>query len=353
MGSGNRLFDPNSGMQAQTPRNWERRDFVKGVAALAGASGLSAYDMRSAAAELPLETTRIRIDDPPVTCVAPQLVAEALLKAEGFTDIQYPKLDSTGGERAVGSGKVDIDLAAVGPLITSLDAGAPIVVLAGVHLGCYELFGTERVRAIRDLKGKTVPIDSVGGPQHVLLSSMAAYVGLDPRKDINWVVHPSEESMELLGEGKVDGFMAFPPEPQQLRAKKIAHVIVNTSTDAPWSQYYCCMLNVNRDFAQKYPVATKRAARAILKAADLCAEQLERMARLLVSKGFTQNYDFALETLKEVRYNAWRTYDPETTIRFHALRLHEVGMIKSSPQKLIAQGTDWRFLNELKRELKA
>jgi NitT/TauT family transport system substrate-binding protein len=27
-------------------------------------------------------------------------------------------------------------------------------------------------------------------------------------------------------------------------------------------------------------------------------------------------------------------------------------MIKSSPQKLIAQGTDWRFLNALKKEMK-
>lgn len=52
-------------------------------------------------------------------------------------------------------------------------------------------------------------------------------------------------------------------------------------------------------------------------------------------------------------YNAWRTFNPEDTLRFHALRLHEVGMIKSSPEKLIAQGTDWRFLNELKKELKA
>jgi NitT/TauT family transport system substrate-binding protein len=39
-------------------------------------------------------------------------------------------------------------------------------------------------------------------------------------------------------------------------------------------------------------------------------------------------------------------------VRFWALRLHEAGVIKSSPQKLIAQGTDWRFLNELKKELK-
>jgi NitT/TauT family transport system substrate-binding protein len=40
-------------------------------------------------------------------------------------------------------------------------------------------------------------------------------------------------------------------------------------------------------------------------------------------------------------------------VRFFALRLHEVGMIKSSPSKITTEGTDWRFLNELKRELKA
>jgi hypothetical protein len=42
----------------------------------------------------------------------------------------------------------------------------------------------------------------------------------------------------------------------------------------------------------------------------------------------------------------------EDSLRFYALRLHEVGMIKSSPNALLAEGTDWRFLNELKRELK-
>jgi NitT/TauT family transport system substrate-binding protein len=50
--------------------------------------------------------------------------------------------------------------------------------------------------------------------------------------------------------------------------------------------------------------------------------------------------------------NQWRQHDPEDTVRFDALHLHEAGMINSSPQKLIAQGTKWRFLNELKRELK-
>jgi NitT/TauT family transport system substrate-binding protein len=30
-----------------------------------------------------------------------------------------------------------------------------------------------------------------------------------------------------------------------------------------------------------------------------------------------------------------------------------VGMVTSSPNRLLAEGTDWRFLNEIKRELKA
>ena len=78
----------------------------------------------------------------------------------------------------------------------------------------------------------------------------------------------------------------FPPEPQELRARKIGHVILNTATDRPWSQYFCCMLFGNRDFVREHPVATKRVLRAILKAADLCAAEPERAAQQLVDGGF-------------------------------------------------------------------
>jgi NitT/TauT family transport system substrate-binding protein len=84
----------------------------------------------------------------------------------------------------------------------------------------------------------------------------------------------------------------------------------------------------------------------------LCALQPEHAAHFLVDKGFTPRYDYALQTLKEIPYGKWAEYSPEDTVRFYALRLHEVGMIKSIPQKIIAEGTDWRFLNELKKELK-
>jgi NitT/TauT family transport system substrate-binding protein len=177
-------------------------------------------------------------------------------------------------------------------------------------------------------------------------------VGLDPRKDINWVTHLPAEAMQLLAEGKIDAFLGSPPEQQEFRAKHIGHVMVNGTLDRPWSQYFCCMVVGNGDFVQKHPVATKRALRAILKAADVCTREPERAARLLVDKGYTKNYDYALQALKEIPYGNWREHNPEDTVRFYALRLHEAGMIKSSPQKIIAEGTDWRFLNEIKKEMK-
>jgi len=113
------------------------------------------------------------------------------------------------------------------------------------------------------------------------------------------------------------------------------------------------MLGGNREFVQKHPVTTKRVLRAILKAADLCAAEPAGMARQMVERGFTDHYDYAVQALKEVPYDRWREYDAEDTVRFFSLRLHEIGMIRSSPQKIISEGTDWRFLNEIKRELKA
>jgi NitT/TauT family transport system substrate-binding protein len=222
----------------------------------------------------------------------------------------------------------------------------------GLHIGCYELFSTDRIRSTRDLVGKKVAIPGLHTGRHLMLSAMLAYVGIDPRNDINWVTHPPDESMQLLGEGKIDALLGFPPEPQELRATGIGRLLVSMTVDRPWSQYFCCFVAANRDFVHKHPVATKRALRALLKAVDVCGLEPERAAHVLVDQGFAPQYDHTLQALKELPYGHWWEYERADTVRVYALRLHEVGMIKSSPQKILAQGTDWRFLNELKRELK-
>jgi hypothetical protein len=197
---------------------------------------------KALAAEPPPEITTVRFEKDPTTCIAPQAFQE-LLRAEGFTDIRYVLATEAHLRRAdaaksgavsdmIAHGEVDFGREFAPAHVMAMNAGAPITILSGLHLGCFEAFG-------------------------------------------------------------------------------------------------------------------------ILKAADLCVSEPERVAQLLVDQGYTKRYDYALQALSEIRYDVWRDYDPEDTLRFYALRLYEAGLIKSTPNKLIAEHTDWRFLNELKRELKA
>ena len=327
-----------------------RRSFLTTLS-LAGASSFVRIPS-TLAAEGPPETTVIRLARQPTICVAPQFVAEELLRVEGFTDIRYVDTLAPEVPEAVARGKVDYSLAYASQFVASIDAGEPVTLLAGVMVGCFELFGKEGIRSIGELKGKTVGVQALGSTPHVLLTVLAAHVGLDPVKDIHWVTDPTIKPIELFVQGKIDAFLGFPPEPQDLRARHIGNVLINTAVDRPWSQYFCCMLAGNPDFVRKHPVATKRVLRAILKAADLCATDPVAAAQRLVDGRFTPRYDYALQTMREPPYDKWREYDAEDTVRFYSLRLREAGFIKSSPQKILAEGTDWRFLNELKRELK-
>ena len=302
----------------------------------------------------PPETTTVRLGKIYGICIAPQYVAEDLLRAEGFTDIRYVATNpGISTALALARGEIDFTTNYAPPMAISIDAGEPITIVGGEHVGCFEVFAREGIRSIPDLKGKNVGVQSIGSSQHVFLSVIAAHVGLDPAKDIHWVTSTSPKPMELFADGKIDAFLGLPPEPQELRGRNIGRVIVNSVLDRPWSQYFCCVLAANREYIRKYPVATKRVLRAIVKAADLCASEPTRVARQIVDAGFTPSYDYALQTLKEIPYARWREYNPEDAVRFYALRLREAGMIKSSPNKILADGTDWRHWNELKRELKS
>ncbi len=327
-----------------------RRRFLT-TASMAGVVGL--VDPPAVLAdEGSLETTAVRLAKTPDICGAPQFVAEELLGAEGFSDIRYVDVPNPTAEW-IGRGEVDFSFGFASTLLPAIDAGAPIVILAGLHVGCVEVFGNKGIHRIADLKGKQVGVQFLGSAPHVLLSIMAAQIGLDPANDIRWITGSKIDPMQLFVDGQVDAFVGSPPWSLDLRERRIGDIILRTAVDRPWSQYFCCMLGGNRSYVKNHPVATKRVLRAMLKATDLCATEPVQVARRLVDGGFTPRYDFALQTLSENPYDKWREYDAEDTIRFYALRLHEVGFIKSSPQKMIADGTDWRFLNELKRELKA
>jgi NitT/TauT family transport system substrate-binding protein len=256
------------------PITQSRRRFLT-MPGLAGASSLACAP-RALAAEGALETTTVRLVNDRSICIAPVFVGEELLRAEGFTDVRYVEVAAVDIPEALARAKVDFG-ALFGPqFVAATDAGKPITLLAGLHVGCFELLAREGVHSIADLKGKSVGLKSA---PPALLRLMAAQVGLEPERDIRWVTDPALKPIELFAQGKIDAFLGFPPEPQELRAGHVGHVIVNTTVDRPWSQYFCCMLAGNRECVRKHPVATKRVLRAMLKAADLCGSDPTRAAQ--------------------------------------------------------------------------
>ncbi len=302
-------------------------------------------------AEAPPEVTRIRITEGPFLCFAPNYVAEEFLRMEGFTEIEYARLDIS--TTATVARLADFGVVGAPALLPAIDRGLPISTLAGIHVGCWEFFASDRVRAVRDLRGRRIAVGAIDAPDHVFVASILAYVGINPRRDVQWVLSGSlARSMAMFEAGEVDAFLAFPPQPQDLHARKVGHVLIDTTRDRPWAHYFCCMLTARREFVEKHPFATKRALRAILRAADVCAEDPARAARLLAKNGFETRTDLSESVLKTLRYDAWREVHPADTIRFHANRLHEAGLIRMTPQRILDQGCDWRFLDELRREMK-
>ena len=178
-----------------------------------------------------------------------------------------------------------MDLAA-GQLV-AMDDGHPLVILAGVHVGCYQLFGTNGVRTVRDLKGKTVAVPALGSGPHLLLSIIAANIGLDPRKDITWV-DASRRGVDRPSSPRARSTPSWASRrsPRSCAPRRSG---TSWSTPPPTSRGLstsAAWWPRTGSSSRKHPVATKRALRAILKATDVCAREPARAAQFLVDKGY-------------------------------------------------------------------
>ncbi len=353
------------------PHPLSRRAFLR-VAASAGLASAGAVllgacgsddDNRSptstpgAVVDPPPETTTIRL--PKQTEVfqprnAPLYIAEQFLLAEEFTSVRYIELPRGGPEQSepLAAGEIDIGIPYASSVTIAADAGDQLVILAGVQNSQFVLFGNDRVQSLRDLKGKRIwgKRDATDG-SYSLMATLLAYVGIDIQREVEFVELSVAELVPQFLAGTIDAMNIVRPYSTGLRNANIGHVLIDGMVDPPWSQYFGSMAMANRDFVEKHPAATKRALRAIMRATDVCAKEPERAARYLLDNGYTQfTYESTLDGIPGQSFAVWREFNPEDTVRFSALRLREAGLVKSTPDQLIARATDWRFLNEIKRE---
>jgi NitT/TauT family transport system substrate-binding protein len=349
------------------------REHVMRRRALLGAAGASLVvacaptsgsTVETAAPSLgPLETTTVRIASP-FACDPPLWLANDFLLEEGFTDIRY--IDAAGRPRDWAT-KGTVDFGAVHPEehVAAVDAGAPLLALAGLHSGCQEVWVGPGIASIRDLRGKRIAVfkKDTGDQFFNFFATALAYVGIDPLKDVTFFEVDRGYSVMLNAfvDGRSDAFLAAADGAALLRRnpRSLSTKILDQSADKPWSQYFCCLLVANRDWARQNPVAAKRFTRAVLRASDATVKDRPGAARKgvghftsILPLGSLSVEQILNETIAMPSYD-WRELEPEETLRFFALRLNDVKLIKSTPTQIIAQGSDVGFMHQLRKELKA
>lgn len=330
-------------------------------AAVAGTGALAACARLSGAASIaepgPPETTAVRIVSPPECCPGLGL-AEGFLRDEGFNDISIAAQNFT-TRRWIADGLADVAPAHPEFMVAAIDAGLPLTVLAGLHSSCLELWADPSIATVGDLRARRISVRSkdMSDQFFVFFAALLGYVGIDPLKDVHFVEAGADEYSTMISayvEGRADAVLAGGVQgPILRRLKAPGHVIFDTMTTKPWSQYGCCHLVAHRDWARRNPNAAKRVTRAMLRATDAAAKDPARAARDYAAAGLgSKDASLVSAAMAMTTYN-WRDADPEETVRFFSLRLAAARLVKSTPKQLIAQGLDLAYARQLRGELKS
>ena len=304
--------------------------------------------------EPPPEVTALRMPLSTPLCETAMFLAEKYLAEEGFTEVKFiPYQAPTVPWMLVSSGEADFGVDNLSLLLRA-DVGEPLTFLAGFHTGCGAWVGNDSIKSAADFKGRTIGVggtDPLVNFDYLATLMFLANAGLNPARDVTFVTRPGPlaQLTPPFDEGKFDGFWAGLPVLYQARAAKLGHEISNMMMDKPWSENYCCGVGANRNFVQKNPVATKRALRALMKASDEAESQPTAAARYVVDKGYRPNYDDVVQSFKEMGHNRWREMDHAASARFWLRSLQAAGLLKGAPEKVISDGVNLSFINELRK----
>lgn len=323
------------------------------AAEMAAACGAPPRSVAPSATLGPPETTTVRLAGGGL-CDPAFWTAGDYLREEGFTEAKI--LSPSIG--AVARREADVGIGYTQWILTNVDAGIPIVALAGTHTGCGEVWTKPGISSVADLRGKTIAVNSteITDVFYGFWAAVLAYVGIDPRRDVNFVVYDATNSpLELFLQGRSDAILALAQSVPILRSsdRNRGKLLVSNHDDKPWSQYYCCQLVANRDWVRTNPNAAKRVTRAVLRANDRVAKDPAAAARATLEQGLIAGatLDLAVATFKNCTFE-WREIDAEESLRFSALQLSGLKLVKAAPQKLVAQTSGYGYVAELKKELK-
>jgi len=277
--------------------------------------------------------TKIRVGYIGLTCEAPiyTAVEKGFFKEEGLDPVLV-KCDWSNYKDVMALGGFDITHHLVMYFLKPIEQGLDVRFTGGIHRGCLRVQASPRgkINSVEDLRGKKIGVPGMGTPPFIFANRALFAHGIDPSKEITWVVYPAGELGLALDKGEVDAVADSEPIGSLLVAQGTAKNIADQANDAPYKEEYCCEVVVNGKFLKANPKASAAATRALLKAAKWVQTNPAAAARLSVEKHYlASNPELNTVAISHLNYIPSVSL-AEASVKTAAVAMKQNGMLAPS-----------------------
>lgn len=280
-------------------------------------------------------------------CVAPSYIAKekGFFEREGIDvtlvggDFETNKVGLATGQFPVANGDFGFFPAAYN--------GLDIKLIAGLHQGCIQVLAPpgSGIKSAKDLAGKRIGVDEIGGSPMAVTSVLLANNGIDPQKDVTWIPFPRDILPTVADNSKeVDAVALWDPW-GPLAVKRGYTVLCDINTHPLFAGKYCCFIYASGKQIKENPEQIKAILRGFQKASEWIAENPEETAKIVIEKDYVANSDTALITQLLVSYKYHSKHDHTNKLQarndalYFSQELKKTGFLPADldPEKFVEQ----------------
>jgi NitT/TauT family transport system substrate-binding protein len=266
---------------------WGPQEMNKLLMGLALAVGLAGCGRRT---DMPRgDTGKVRVGYIGLSCEAPiyTAVEKGFFKEEGL-DVTLVKCEWSNYKDVLALGGYDVTHHLVMYFLKPIEQGLDVKFTGGIHRGCLRVQASTKgdIKTVKDLKGKRIGVPGMGTPPFIFANRVLGANGIDPAREVTWLVFPAGELGLALDKGEVDAVADSEPIGSMLVAQGKVRNVADQAVDAPYNQEYCCAVLANGKFLKENPKTTAGATRALLRAAKWVEANPAAAARLSVEKKY-------------------------------------------------------------------
>jgi NitT/TauT family transport system substrate-binding protein len=273
---------------------------------------------------------KIRVGYIGLTCEAPIFMAveKGFFKEEGL-DVTLVKCEWANYKDVMALGGFDVTQHLLMYFLKPIEQGLDIKFTGGIHRGCLRVQAplNGKIKSVEDLRGKRIGIPGMGTPPFIFAARALNAHGIDPSKEITWVVYPAGELGLALDKGNVDAVADSEPIGSMLVAQGKVQNVADQAQDAPYKDEYCCEVIVNGKFLAANPKAAAAATRALLKSAKWVEANPAAAAKLSVEKKYlASNPELNAVAISHLSYIP-SVSQAEASVKSAAIEMKQAGML--------------------------